>query len=163
MNKFALIAGTVMAGVCAFGQTSTTTTTTTTNLPSLGIGTMETAQIILTNTANVSMLAGAVLPSCSGSVAFFSSTGTQIGSSMSFTVGSNQIAAVNLPYTSAASISSRALVRPVISVTTTRPNAAPCTLSYSLVTFDSATGVTHALISQGPVNGLSIIPIHFGN
>jgi hypothetical protein len=165
MKLFALIlAGSLMTGA-AFGQfaapTTTTTTTNTTNLPSVGIGSMETVQVILTNTAVASTAAGATAPSCTGSVSFYGSTGTQIGTPTTFTLTSNQITSVTLPYASAGSQSTRALVRPVISVTTTRPNPTPCALSYTLSTFSGSAGVTTAFIGQGIVNGSGLIPIHF--
>ncbi|MDE3196703.1 MAG: hypothetical protein KGN84_10185 [Acidobacteriota bacterium] len=168
MNRFALIlTGTLLAGALAFAQPSptTTTTTSTTNLPPAGIGAMETLQIILTNTASssVSSLASPAAPSCTGSVAFYNASGTQIGSPSSFMLGSNQITSVNLSYASAGSTAVRALVRPVISITTTRPNPSPCALSYSVVAFNASAGVTTAVLGQGTINGVGILPIRFGD
>ena len=164
MKLFGLIvAGTLMTGA-AFGQFATTTTTTstsTTNLPSVGIGSMETVQVILTNTAVASTAAGATAASCTGSVGFYSSTGSQIGTPTTFTLASNQITSVTLAYAAAGSSATRALVRPVISVTTTRPNAAPCSLSYTLSTFNASAGVTTAFIGAGQANGSFAPPIHF--
>jgi hypothetical protein len=161
-------AGTIMMAICAFGQfanstgtsPNTNTTTTTSSLPPVGIGATETAQVILTNTAaassNATVAANEPAPSCNGSVTFYNAGGTMIGTATTFTLTSGQIAQVSLPYASTASASVRELIRPVVSLNITFPDAAPCSLSYSLATFDTATGVTHAIIVGTGISGIAI-------
>src|SRR5579862_3314945 len=146
---FAAICGLVFPAVMTLGQTTTPAThTSTTSLPPVGLASTETIEVNVVNTAGPT---DAALASCTGSVAFYSMTGTMIGSATSFTVGSGQIFPVKLPFASAQATSFRTLVRAVISLTTTSPTAAagapiaiqgPCTLAYSLETYDSGTGVT---------------------
>jgi hypothetical protein len=144
--------------VCAFGQFGNTfTTTSSSSFPPVGIAGTESVQVIVSNTATVSSTtpaaATAAAPSCTGSVAFYNANGAIIGAAMPFTVTSGQIYQVSLPYASAASTSVREMIRAVVSLTTTFPGAAPCSLSYSLATFDTATGVTHAIVAGTGISG----------
>jgi len=161
-------AGALIMGVCAFGQfaldtnTNPATTTTASSFPPIGIGTTETAQVILSNTAtgfkagtNTSTSAA---PSCSGWVAFYNASGAIIGTATSFTVTSGQIAQVSIPYASTSPASVRELIRAVVSLNITFPPAAPCALSYSLATFDTATGATHTIVSGAGISGI-VMPL----
>jgi hypothetical protein len=150
--------------ICAFGQFANTNTfTTSSSFPPVGIASTESVQVTVSNTAAVSStntsglanLPFETVPSCSGSVAFYNATGTIIGAAMPFSVTSGQIYSASLPYASAASTSVRELVRAVVSLTTTFPGAAPCSLSYSLATFDTATGVTHAIITGTGISAIA--------
>lgn len=146
-NTVRVFAGALTMAICAFGQSGTPTpasTTRTSSLPPVGIGVTETVQVILTNTATSSSKGTAA--SCAGSVSFYNASGTMIGTTESFTLASGQIEQVGLPYASAGSTAVRALVRAAVSLTTMFPSSAPCALSYSLATFDTATGVTHAIV-----------------
>ncbi len=154
-------AGAVIITICAFGQiinANTFTTTPSSSFPPVGIGTTETVQVILSNTAAVPAGNGLTpnepAPSCSGSVTFYNSSGAMIGTATSFTLTSGQITQVSLPYASAGSASVRALIRAVVSLNTTFPGFTPCSLSYSLAIFDTVTGVTHAIVT-----GAGIFPI----
>jgi hypothetical protein len=160
-NAVRAFAVALIMAVCAFGQFSNTfTTTSSASLPPVGIGTTETVQVILTNTATNSSATPAAAnepaPSCTGSVAFYNATGAIIGAATTFTLTSGQISEVSLPYASAASASVRELIRAVVSLTTTFPGAAPCALSYSLATFDTATGETHAIVTGTGISGIAI-------
>ncbi len=157
-NTARLIAGTLGLAICAFGQIvnpfppgGSVTTTRTSNLPPIGIAGTETAQVILTNTAaNLVAAAGATstasgpVASCTGSVSFYNASGAIIGTATPFTLTSGQIEQVSLPNAAAG----RTLIRAVVSLTTTLPSGAPCSLSYSLVIFDTMTGVTHAIVND---------------
>jgi hypothetical protein len=165
-NSARAFAGASIMAICAFGQfadttnTNATTTSLSSSLSPVGIGTTETVQVILSNTATGSLNATATskeaAPSCAGSVSFYDASGTIIGTATSFTLTSGQIAAVSLPYASTASASVRELIRAVVSLNFTFPAVAPCSLSYSLATFDTATGVTHAIITGTGISGISI-------
>jgi hypothetical protein len=147
--------------ICAFGQfASTNTFTTSSSFPPVGIAGTESVQVILSNTATgpsttAPAAAAATAPSCSGTVAFYNANGAIIGAAMPFTLTSGQIYQVSLPFPSAPSTSVRDLVRAVVSLTTTFPGAAPCSLSYSLATFDTATGVTHAIVTGTGISGIA--------
>ncbi len=179
----AFAAGLIMT-MCAFGQFATnatpTSTTTTTNLPPIGIGSTETAEVILTNTAappsttppstppstgssvsNPASTTTPTAPSCTGSVSFYNASGTIIGTATPFTLASGAISVASVPYASTASSSVRELIRAVISLTITFPSPAPCALSYSLATFDTATGVTHAMITGTGIS--EVAPAFFGH
>ena len=164
-NTARVLAGTFMLAMCAFGQgippVLSLTTTRTSNLPPVGIAGTETAQVILTNTA-ASLTSGVPggtstttvpAPSCTGSVSFYNASGKLIGTATAFTLTSGQIEPVSLPYASAGSSAGRALIRAVVSLTTTLPAPAPCSLSYSLVVFDTTTGVTHAIVTDSGLTG----------
>jgi len=144
-NAFPAFAAGLFLAASAFGQATTTTTTSTVtradSLPPVGLAVTDTIQVNLTNTATAST--GGTAASCTGSVAFYNAAGTVIGTATSFTLASGQITAVKLPYASAGASGSRAVVRPVITATGTVPQSAPCSLQYSVETYDTATGVTH--------------------
>jgi hypothetical protein len=161
-----MFAGALIMTVCAFGQFSasanTQSSTAATSLPPVGIGSTETAQVVLTNTASAASTGtstaspnSAVAPSCTGSVAFYNASGAIVGTATSFTLTSGEISEVSIPYASTASTSVRELIRAVVSLTTTFPAPAPCALSYSLATFDTATGATHAIITGAGISGIA--------
>jgi hypothetical protein len=166
-NSARLLTGTLVLAICAFGQIviSPAATTRTSNLPPVGIAGTETAQVILTNTAanpaiTISVLgAGSTttvpVASCVGSVAFYNASGKLIGTATAFTLTSGQIEPVSLPYASAGSSAGRALIRAVVTLTTTFPSPPPCSLSYSLVTFDTTTGVTRAIVNDSGLTGIA--------
>jgi hypothetical protein len=154
-------AGALVATVCAFGQIpiNPIATTPSSSFPPVGIGSTETIQVILSNTAtalsNPAIVSNEPAPSCTGSVAFYNATGAIIGAATSFALTSGQISQVSLAYASAGSTSVRALVRAVVSLTTTFPKTTPCSLSYSLATFDTATGVTHAIVTGTAISAIA--------
>lgn len=154
-NIVRMCAGALLTAVCAFGQFAnaiTTTTTTSTSLPPVAIGMTETVQVILTNTAAASVIGNAIptqtQASCNGSVSFYNASGAVIGTATTFTVPGGQTAQVSLPYASAGSAAVRALIRPVVSVTSPISATASCSLSYSVATFDTVSGVTHAMFAE---------------
>jgi hypothetical protein len=170
-NTARLLTGTFGLAICAFGQIiiSPAATTRTSNLPPIGIAGTETVQVILTNTAanpatTISVLgAGSTAtvpaPSCAGSVSFYNAGGALIGTATAFTLTSGQIEQVSLPYASAGSLvgtaAGRTLIRAVVTLTTTYPSPPPCSLSYSLVTFDTTSGVTHAIVNDSGLTGIA--------
>jgi hypothetical protein len=80
-----------------------------------------------------------------GSVSFLNSIGTAIGPSTPFTVASEMVVSVALPFTKASTGTTRIVVRPQISVTTT--SGTPCNLVYTVETYDSTSGVTHVYLT----------------
>jgi len=170
-----------MVAFCAFGQTTSTNTityTTTSNLPPVGLAPSETAQVILVNTASAPATASttATPAPCTGSVAFFNASGTQIGTG-TFSVAAGKMSSVSLAGSSLVP-ASRAIIRAeivnTVTVTETMTGvpvsipsgtssgtlilAAPsCTLGSSLEIFDTATGAIHAFIPGNAVQ--SAVPL----
>jgi hypothetical protein len=145
----------IFAGIGAISTAlaqSTTTSTRTFNLPPLGLGATETAEINVVNFA--AYASDGTAASCTGSISFVNASGATIGSATPFTVTSVQIFAARLPFSGAGSSGTRASIRGVVTLTlstaTTRP---PCALGVSLSTFDTSTGATHALVTGGPGGG----------
>lgn len=122
------------------------------NLPPIGFGATETAEIDVGNfAANAS---DGTPASCTGSISFVNASGVTLGSATPFSVTSGQIFAARLPFSSAGASGTRAAIRGVVVLTlstaTPRP---PCALAVSLSTFDTSTGATHALVTGGPGGG----------
>ena len=154
-TSIAIFAILLLAAVSGFAQPNTFAPALlgTSNLPPVGLASTETAQINLVNTAPQSSSAPA--PSCNGSVAFYNSSGTVIGTPFAFTVGTGQIMPVKLPFTSAGVSADRIVIRAEIVLTTIPPMGASgtavpvpaCMLAYSFETYDTSTGITHLFFS----------------
>jgi hypothetical protein len=125
----------------AFAQTTVTRTTDYT-FPVVGLGSTETIGVNLINLAANSSTG--TVSSCTGSVTFYNAAGTAIGSASNFSLAANAAASVNLPFSSSGIGGSRGLIRTVVASTTT--SNIPCSLSYSLNTFDTSSGVTHLFL-----------------
>lgn len=145
-------AGLLAAAVSAFGQTVTAPTaltfTASSNLPPFGLGSTETAQVNVVNTAAAS--SNGTAASCSGTIAFYNANGVIIGTATPFTaLGTGKIFSATLAYASTGGTGSRMVLRAEITDTATLAGfqSAPCALSSSLEIYDSSTGVTHAFVS----------------
>ena len=130
----------------AQSSTTSTTFTATQNLPPIGLASTETAQVNAVNVAEASSSGTAA--SCTGSISFLNSSGTVIGTAATYTLGTNQLKSVSLPYSSAGA-TGRAEIRAVVTQTVTTGSDVPCDLLISLETFDTASGVTHVYLSGG--------------
>ena len=124
------------------------------NLPPVGLGATETADIDVVNfAANASgrhrrLLHGHYFVSQRES-------GATIGSATPFTVtASSQISSAHLPFSGAGATGTRTAIRGVVtlSLSTASPRP-PCALGVSLATFDTSTGATHALVTGGGAAG----------
>ncbi len=116
----------------------------------VGLASTETAQVNVVNTA-VAATSSTTAPSCSGTISFLNASGAVIGTATKFTTASGQIVSATLPYGSiGVAGSARAEIRAEIQLTTATPTAntatPACSLSYSLETFDTTTGATHAYV-----------------
>ena len=150
-----LLCAVVATGAIAQTTTTSGTVTRETTTPPIGLGSTETAQINVVNTATAS--SGGTAASCTGSISFLNASGTAIGSATTFTVASGQISSVTLPFSKAGASGTRTEIRGVVSLTvTTGTTAAPCALSTSLETYDSSTGVTHVYLAGLDGSGNSI-------
>ncbi len=128
----------------AFAQ-STTTRTSDFTFPLVGVGTTETLGVNLINLATTSATSAAAAPSCTGTVTFINAAGITIGTPTTFTLASKAVQVVTMTFAAAAFTGTRGLVRTVIE--TTRTSNIACSLSYSLNTYDTTTGVTHVFLS----------------
>ena len=138
------------AAPALWAQTTTTSTfTSTQSLPPVGLASTETIQINAVNAAPESSSGTAA--SCTGSISFVNGSGTTIGSATSYTLTSNELKSVSLPYSEVTGASGRTEVRGVITQTGT--SGVPCQLLISLETFDTTTGVTHVYLVAGGAGG----------
>ena len=132
----------VAAVSSGFAQTTTTRNIT---IGPVGVGSSETVQINVANLAANSTSGTAA--SCTGSITFNNSAGNAIGTSTSFTVTAGQIFSASLPFARLTTSTTRAEVIGVIGLTTSSTNRTPCSLHYSLETYDTATGATHVHVA----------------
>jgi hypothetical protein len=143
----------ILTGGLAVAQTSTTGTTVSrsSSSPPVGLGSSETAQVNVTNLATASSSGTAA--SCTGTIGFVNSAGAAIGTATPFTVTSGQTTSVSLPFTKVGATGVRTEVRGVVTLTETSSSGVPCSLSSSLETFDTGTGVTHLYLANAPDAG----------
>lgn len=145
-------------GNAAYGQNPQTIV-----LPPVGLATTETAQINVMSAA-AGYPGGAFVTSCQVSVTFYGSDGSALGKATEFTVGNiGQIFSAKLPYAVTGATGLRTSVGARIALTpapsafsTLSPPIPPCAVAFSLETFDTATGVTHAFVSGQAAQGATI-------
>ena len=135
----AVLAAAALAQTTTDATTTTTTYTTTQASVPFGLAPSETAQVNLVNTASASPSGTAA--SCTGTIAFFNSSDTEVGSS-AFTIASGHIASA----TTTSGGSARVEIRAVVTLTGT--SGVPCQLDGSIETYDTQTGVTHLFLPQ---------------
>ncbi len=161
MNRNSVLAfatGLLFAAAPAFAQTESTYVLRHSWLPPAGIASTETLQVNLVN--NIIVPPNAASPACTGTVAFYNSSGSIIGAAAPFTIGSGNIFSATLPYAATGSPGPRTVVQAKITLTgsaTGETSQPPCIIASSLEIFDTATGVTHAFVSgatQLPVAAL---------
>jgi len=157
-----LCAGVLITVISAFGQTTGTLSDGTVwlQLQPVGLAVSETAQV---NVVNTGVTAG-VGPYCVGSIVFYDIGGSVLGTPSipggpttvtpgAFSLGGGQTFSAALPFSSANASGPRAVIRAIIYIgafkvaTAAGPMVAPCWISSSLETYDSATGVTHAIVT----------------
>lgn len=121
--------------------------------PPVGIGPTETIQINVLNTAAASPNGTAA--SCTGTITFSNSTGAAIGTATPFTVAGGNVASAKLPYGSAGATSgARIEIVGSIQSTVTFPQKAPCTMVFSVETFDTSSSVTHVFLGNAAASAL---------
>jgi hypothetical protein len=122
------------------------------HLPPLGLAASETAQVNVVNTLRPPPNGG-VAPFCSGTVVFYDSRGGVVGQIRPFQLESAQMFSTPLDFASASPSGQRTAVLAVICLSpfkvTSDAGAAvtPCSITSSLETFDTVTGVTHAVVT----------------
>jgi hypothetical protein len=121
-------------------------------LPPLGLAASETAQVNVVNTL-LPPPNGGVAPFCSGTVVFYDSMGGVIGQIRPFQLESAQMFSTVFEFASAGASGHRTAVLAVIYLSpfrvaaASRPVVTPCSITSSLETFDTVTGVTHAVVT----------------
>jgi hypothetical protein len=120
--------------------------------PPVGLGSSETASITVVNmaapSATTSPTTGAqpsAAPSCTGTISFSNASGA-IGTPVSFTVGAGGFQTVTLPFASAGLNGNRGEILGKVSLAAS--DTAPCSLKFSLETYDSTTFATHAVLTN---------------
>jgi hypothetical protein len=145
MYRFTAMLLSALAAGPLLAQTTTTPSARQYGFAPIGLGSTETAEVIVVNTAANSSSGTAA--SCTGSISFYNASGAVIGSATPFTVTSGQIATARLPFASSGGTGTHTVIRAVVSVTppTASPRP-PCSLVFSLDTFDTSTGAIHAVV-----------------
>jgi hypothetical protein len=121
-------------------------------LPPLGLAASETAQVNVVNTL-LPPPNGGVAPFCSGTVVFYDSMGGVVGQIRPFQLESAQMFLTPFEFASAGAAGQRTVVLAVIYLspfkvaTAAGPAVTPCSIISSLETFDTVTGVTHAVVT----------------
>lgn len=134
--------------------------------PPVGLAYTETLQVNVTNqvpapvflsgvisvitptntTATLPTTTTPITESCTGTVTFTNVAGTTIGKPVPFTVTTGQIFSAPLPFASTGISGFRGEILASVQGTTTIPSSNLCSLSISLETFDTNTGVTHVFL-----------------
>lgn len=150
-RRFVLMPVVLLVGtaVSALAQSGSSTFTHTSSFGPVGLGSTETAQVNLLNTASASSSGTAA--SCTGTVAFTGATGAAIGSSTNFTVAGGEIVSVSLPFSKATTSGSR--IEIVATITLTQTSGTPCSLVTSFETFDTTSGATDVYLSGAQTGG----------
>jgi len=143
IQKLILMVFSVAAISPAFAQTTTTNTATRTiTSPPIGLGSTETAEVNVVNTASNS--SGGTAASCTGAISFLNASGTAIGSATSFTVTSGEIFSAHLAFSNSGGTAPRTVIR--ASVQWTLTSGTPCALQVSMDTYETSTGATNAFL-----------------
>lgn len=162
-QRLLLISAVALSGAISSAWAQTTTPFTLTRdyvFPPLGLASSETASITVVNVATAGTATTgtttAATPSCSGTISFANANGA-IGSPTSFTVTAQQFATVTLSFASAGLTGDRGEILGKISLTTAAHT--PCSLMFSLETYDSTSGATHAVLNSSQAVVGPILPI----
>jgi hypothetical protein len=160
-RRFLLISAAAVCGAFSplWAQVATTSFTRNYVFPPVGLGSSETASITVVNTAAASTETVVTpAPSCTGTISFANANGV-IGTPAPFTLVSEQFKTVTLPFSSAGLSGIRGEIQGMVSLSTSSSTHTPCSLMFSLETYDSTTGATHAVLSNWLVNLGPILPI----
>jgi hypothetical protein len=144
--------------VAAQGGTTIATLMRDSVFPPVGLASTETVQINVLNTATSPT--GGSAASCTGTITFSNAKGAAIGTATAFTVASGQVFSAALPYSSSGTSTGRAEIVGAIQSTTTFPPKAPCSLVFSLETFDTSSGVTHIYLGNASASGVPQVSLN---
>jgi hypothetical protein len=161
--RIRIILLTCALAACALGQTATPTSFSRDySFPPVGLASSETAQVNVVNIATASTATGATAPACTGTITFVNAAGKTIGTPASFTTTGSQVSSTQLMFSQIGATGTRGEFVASIQSTTSFPSKAPCSLVFSLETFDDSTGATHVYLgSAGGASVASPSPIAF--
>jgi hypothetical protein len=133
----------------AFAQPAIPAFTRNYSFPPVGLASSETAQLNVVNIATGSTATNEA-PACTGTITFANAGGKAIGTPTSFTTTGSQISSTQLTFSQLqlASTDTRGEFVASVQVTHTTPGTAPCSLVFSLETFDTSSGVTHVYLGN---------------
>jgi hypothetical protein len=125
--------------------------------PPLGLAYTETLQVNVSSPGVLIQYLGLPAPtatttatpittSCTGTITFTNTAGMMIGRPVPFTLTPGQIFSAPLPFAMTGYSGFRGEVMASVQGTTTIPSTNLCSLSISLETFDTSTGVTHVFL-----------------
>ncbi len=146
--RFVYLTYFVALGVTAHAQTAVSATRDLV-FPPVGLAFTETAQINIANTA--ANPATGTAASCTGTISFNTATGAAAETPVKFTVTAGQIYSAELTAAKLGVVNGQRSEF-IGSVQLALTPKTPCTLSISLETFDSTSGVTHVYL-QSPAGG----------
>lgn len=130
----------------------TTSVTRQFTFPVVGIGSTETAEVIVSNQAVNS--SNGTAASCTGNVSFTNAgSGASMSSPTNFTLAAGAISHVSIQGVAG----SRTYILPAVQQTISNNNGSarpPCTLEMTLEIYDTTTGATHAVLTlEGAASG----------
>jgi len=116
--------------------------------PPAGLSSTETAQVSLVNMAAGSGASSTASASCTGSVTFTDSSGKTVGSAVTYTTTGSQIFSTQLTFSQLGATGTRSEFVASVQQTSSSSSNAPCSLRFSLETFDTTTGATHIYLGN---------------
>ena len=143
------LAGIWSVGMTAYGQAPQTIV-----LPPVDLAVTETAEVNIMSSA-ASYPGWIFATTCDVSVAFYTVDGSAVGAASTFNVGKTaQIFSAELPFAVTGAKGGRITVSAQVTMAARSfsfsggaPPIPPCALAFSLDTYDTATGVTHAFVA----------------
>ena len=151
--RFSYLLCFVASAVGLHAQTATTATRSLA-FPPVGLAFSETAQINVANTATNPATGTAA--SCTGTISFNTATGAAAETPVKFTVTAGQIFSTELTAAKLGVVNGQRSEF-IASVQVALTPRTPCTLSISLETFDSTTGVTHIYLQSPAGAPVSVV------
>jgi hypothetical protein len=133
---------------CTFAQTPAPTFTRDYAFPPVGLASSETAQLNVVNIAPASTANNETAPACTGTITYANASGKAIGAPTSFTTTGSQVSSTQLTFSQLAASGTRAEFVASVQLTRSLPATEPCSLVFSLETFDTSSGVTHVYLGN---------------
>jgi hypothetical protein len=114
------------------------------------------------NIATGSSAANAAAPSCTGTVTFANAGGKTIGTPAAFTTTGSEVFSTQLTFSQLAATGTRGEFVAGVQLSGSLPSKAPCSLVFSLETFDDTSGVTHVYLGNSAASEpFTVIPVTF--
>ncbi|MBZ5576491.1 MAG: hypothetical protein LAP40_08040 [Acidobacteriia bacterium] len=143
-------------------QTANQTYTRTFVFPPVGLAATETAQISVLNIAPDAH--NGTKASCSGTISFANGAGVQFGAITPFTdLGTNKIGKGQILGFSPSNPTGRSEIQGTVQLTVELKPLTPCSLLLTLETFDTNTGVTHAVVTTAVETTPQNVPVRIGD